>query len=436
MGIVETIMLRLLAILFIISIFIPVEFYTMAGSLRIETYRVVLAGAFIYTLLNFRVALERADIVDVLLACLVALAFASFWYNHDLAKAMQSTGIYALETLGAFYLARMFITTPERFYMVNLAFVVALGALTLLTVYEAFSHQRILHEIAKQITGHDSLDYRLYTNDYMRAGIMRATSIFEHPILYGTLLATFFPFALLHVMRTRRTGYAINLLGLVASMILTFSSAPLLSFIFQAITAVLVKFWNTAKRLWVAVLFSGLAGALIINAASDRGFFGILISYLTFNPNTGYFRMLQWQYTADDIMNSPILGIAHNDWTRPYWMAWMGNSIDSFWLLLALQHGLFAALLLLIASFYAAFNILNLIHKHHDRTRWMVVSWLLSFMSLILIGFTVDYFGKLQPMFFFMLGAISWAKYYPLWNYQAELLEDQADQPSENGSTS
>jgi len=420
---------RLLAILFVVSVFIPVEFYTMAGSVRIEPYRIVLGIALIHTLFNFKAMLERADIVDVCLIGLLALAFASIWHNHDLQQAVESSGIYAIETLGAFFLARMYITTPERFYQINQIFVVTLVSLTLLAAYEAFAQHRFLHEIAKQITGHDSLDFRLYMHYYIRNGIMRATSLFEHPILYGSLLALCFPFAFMLLRRTRSLMAGVNVIALIASMLLTLSSAPLLSLIFQSAIAVLVKFWHSARRLWIALLFAGLSVALLINAFSNRGFFGILISYLTFNPNTGYFRMLQWEHSMDDIAENPIFGIGLigpglHDWTRPYWIAsWFGNSIDSFWLLLTLQHGLFAAALLLFASLYASFNALNLLHKHGDISRWMVTAWVLSFFSLILIGFTVDYFGKLQPMFFFTLGAISWAKDYPIWNRQAEELE-------------
>ncbi|MDD5392006.1 MAG: O-antigen ligase family protein [Thiothrix sp.] len=424
-------MLRLLAILFVVSVFIPVEFYTMAGSVRIEPYRIVLGIALLHTLLNFKAMLERADIVDVCLIGLLVLAFASIWHNHDLQQAVESSGIYAIETLGAFFLARMYITTPERFYQINQMFIVTLASLTLFAAYEAFAQHRFLHEIAKQITGHDALDFRLYMHYYIRNGVMRATSLFEHPILYGSLLALCFPFAFMLLRRTRSMVAGVNVIALIVSMLLTLSSAPLLSLIFQSVIAVLVKFWNSARRLWIALLFAGLSVSLLINAFSNRGFFGILISYLTFNPNTGYFRMLQWEYSMDDIAENPIFGIGLigpglHDWTRPYWIAsWFGNSIDSFWLLLTLQHGLFAAALLLFASLYASFNALNLLHKHGDTTRWMVAAWVMSFFSLILIGFTVDYFGKLQPMFFFTLGAISWAKDYPIWNRQAEELETE-----------
>lgn len=419
-------MLRLLTILFVVSVFIPVEFYFMAGSARIEPYRIILGLTLIYAIFNFRTILERADIVDVMLVSLTGFAFASLWYNHGLQQAIESTGIYAIETLGAFYLARMYLITPQRFYRINQMFVITLALLTLPAVYEAFAQSRFFHDIAKQITGHDSLDFRLYTHYYIRNGIMRAASLFEHPILYGSLLALCFPFAFLLFRRTFGLLPGLNVVAMLTSMLLTLSSAPLLSLIFQSGIAVLVRFWNSARRLWVSLMFASLAVALLINAFSNRGFFGILISYLTFNPNTGYFRMLQWENTMDDIADHPILGIGLigpglHDWTRPYWISdWFGNSIDSFWLLLALQHGLFAVTLLLFASLYASFSTLNLIYKHNDQTRWMVTAWVLSFFSLILIGFTVDYFGKLQPMFFFTLGAISWAKDYSLWNRQAE----------------
>ncbi|MEZ5447985.1 MAG: hypothetical protein R3E89_02815 [Thiolinea sp.] len=119
----------------------------------------------------------------------------------------------------------------------------------------------------------------------------------------------------------------------------------------------------------------------------------------------------------------------------------MGDSIDSFWLLLTLQHGLFAFLLVLAACLYAVFSTLNRINQQPDSVRWMVTAWLLSFMSLILIGFTVDYFGKLQPLFFFMLGAIGWARYtldpdYPLVASEPErtAAEPAASLPTNKGN--
>ena len=397
----------ILIILFIISIFIPVEFHLMAGSLRIEPYRIVLLIALLYSLINIRRVLEQADLIDILLFVLLGLTFISFAYNHSIQKALESTGIYAIETLGAFYLARLWITTPKRFYQVNISFVTILVLLFGFGVYESFAQQRILHEWATQLTGHDSLDYRLNTHYYVRFGILRATNVFSHPILYGTIAALFFPFMVMLMRFAFRKRYLLSSIVLFSSMMLTLSSAPLLSLVFQASSAVFVRFWHGAQRLWFALGFMAIAAAMFLEMFSNRGFLGILVSYLTFNPVTGYYRMLQWEYSMTDIHNNLLFGIAHHDWHRP---AWLSDSIDSFWLLLVLQHGIIAGVLLFFTAFYSVFYFLNRLHLHHVYTRWMVSSWILAFTAMILIGFTVDFYGKLQPMFFFFLGAIAWAR--------------------------
>lgn len=401
--------LRILAILFIISIFIPVEFHYLLGSLRIESYRVVLGMALLVSIINIKQVLDRADIVDVLLGIFIILATMSLMYNHGVQKGLESSGILAIEVLGSFYLARLFITTPKRYYSVNMAFVTILSVVLVFSLYEAFAQHRILHEWATKITGNNSLDYRLYTHYYIRFGIMRTTNLFAHPILYGTIGAIFFPFAILLVINKFKLINLAKALALLVGMITTLSSAPLLSVVFQGATAALAHNWHGARRLWSALIFFAFAGFLLINALSNRGFFAILISYLTFNPVTGYYRMLQWEHSMDDIANSPVMGIGLHDWTRP---EWMNSSIDSFWLLVTMQHGVFAGFILLLCCFIAVFKVLGNLHKHHPAVKWMVSSWIMASMALILIGFTVDYFGKIQPMFFFVLGSISWAQYH------------------------
>ncbi len=419
-------MFKVLGVLFVISIFIPVEFHYLVGSLRIEAYRVVLGIALVYSLLNIKDLLEKADLIDILLFIFIIFASVSLIYNHGLQKGIESSGILTIEILGAFYLARGLITTPKSYYQINMLFVTILALLVIFSIYEALAHHRILHEWAKNITGHDSLNWKLYTHYYIRFDIMRTTNLFAHPILYGTIGAIFFPFIILLLLYRFKFSNLLKTLALLIGMISTLSSAPLLSVVFQGMTAILAQYWTGAKRLWMAVAFFGISGFLLIEAMSNRGFFAILISYLTFNPVTGYYRMLQWQYSMDDIAANPVFGIGLHDWSRPEWMS---SSIDSFWLLMTMQHGLFAGFILLFCSLYAVFHILNDLHKHHPATRWMVKSWVLAFMSLILIGFTVDYFGKIQPLFFFVLGSIGWAKYYPEFNQSVQKLISKKARP-------
>ena len=411
--------IRLLAVLFVLSIFIPVEFHVLLGTLRLETYRIVLALTLVYAFINLRKILDDADLVDILLFFFVILACTSLIYNHGIKEGIESSGILIIEILGAFYLARLYITTPKSYYQVNIWFATILAFLLIFSLYEAFAKHRILHEWAKVITGNDSLDYRLYTHYYIRMGIMRTTNLFAHPILYGTIGAIFFPFIILLAMYKFKLSNALKALAIFVGMITTLSSAPLLSVAFQGMTAVLTRFWHGSQRFWLGFGFLALSGMILINALSNRGFFAILISYLTFNPVTGYYRLLQWEYSMDDIANNPLFGIGLNDWTRP---EWMNSSIDSFWLLMTMQHGIIASFILLFVCLYAVFHTLNKLHKINKETRWMVESWILAFMALILIGFTVDYFGKIQPLFFFILGSIGWARSHKRINNNVDLI--------------
>ncbi len=424
--------IRLLAMLFVLSIFIPVEFHVLLGTLRLESYRIVLALALIYAFINLRKVLEQADLIDILLLSFVILATISLIYNHGLKDGIESSGILIIEILGAFYLARLFITTPKSYYQINIWFATILAVLLVFSLYEAFAKHRILHEWAKVITGNDSLDYRLYTHYYIRLGIMRTTNLFAHPILYGTIGAIFFPFIVLLAFYKFKLSNALKAVAIFIGMMTTLSSAPLLSIGFQGMTAVLTKFWHGSQRFWIGFGFFALSAMILINALSNRGFFAILISYLTFNPVTGYYRLLQWEYSMDDIMDNPLFGIGLNDWTRP---DWMNNSIDSFWLLMTMQHGIIASFILLFVCLYAVFHVLNRLHKHKKESRWMVESWILAFMALILIGFTVDYFGKIQPLFFFVLGSIGWARNHDKINQTVERLVRKAKTISTSDKT-
>ena len=78
--------------------------------------------------------------------------------------------------------------------------------------------------------------------------------------------------------------------------------------------------------------------------------------------------------------------------------------------------------------------MLNRLHKHKAESRWMVESWILAFMSLILIGFTVDYFGKIQPLFFFTLGSIAWAKSHNKINHTVAQMKKKSKSKMSNQS--
>ena len=89
------------------------------------------------------------------------------------------------------------------------------------------------------------------------------------------------------------------------------------------------------------------AGYLVIELGSNQTPVQFYISYFTFDRQTGWFRIWIWEYGSASVLNHPLFGIGFGDWVRPKWMP---NSIDNFWLVTAVRHGI-PALILLFGSY-------------------------------------------------------------------------------------
>ncbi|WKL39822.1 O-antigen ligase family protein (plasmid) [Sinorhizobium meliloti] len=69
------------------------------------------------------------------------------------------------------------------------------------------------------------------------------------------------------------------------------------------------------------------------------------ISHFTFDAQTGWYRLAIWEFGSASVLNHPILGIGLTEYARPSWMG--SASVDNFWLLIAIRHGIPAVVLML-----------------------------------------------------------------------------------------
>src|SRR5262249_41143458 len=101
------------------------------------------------------------------------------------------------------------------------------------------------------------------------------------------------------------------------------------------------------RFLWCLFLASYLAIAL----ASNQTPIQFYISHFTFDPQTGWYRQLIWEFGSASVLNHPLFGIGFSDWVRS---SWMTTSVDMFWLLNTMRFGIPGGLLL-VSSFFAVF---------------------------------------------------------------------------------
>jgi len=242
----------------------------------------------------------------------------------------------------------------------------------------------------------------------VRLGFTRAFGPMNHPILLGVFCSSIMAMVWCNASvsnRKKRPGILV-LGGILAGTFSSLSSAPFLLLFFQGGALIYNKLMSIIKRRWILAFIGFLFVWVIIDVISNRGPLQVMFTYLLLNSQTGYMRQIIWDYGSAEVWRHPLLGIGFNEWMRPYWVA---PSIDNFWLVTAVRHGLTA----LLALAGAIFVIVNRLRKarhisESPELQRLRLGWVISFLSLCLVAATVHLWNAGYVYFFFMLGMGVW----------------------------
>jgi hypothetical protein len=275
-------------------------------------------------------------------------------------------------------------------------FVLLLVFLLPFVVIEQFTRRVLLNEILGAVF--ETLHYVDYGT---RLGLNRIQATFEHPILYGMFCSI--GIANLFYLNRDNIAKALSLSGF--SLFMTFaalSSAPLLSGILQ----IGMILWDKmTKGNWKLLAALAVAAYVTVDLLSNRSPVAVFIHYLTFNAQTGYWRLLIWEYGMQNVWANPVFGLGLNDWVRPSWMH--TPSVDNFWLLTAMRYGIPAVVLLLLGIVFSLWAILrrqDLSAEDAQVRKAYVVSAVGLFFTLC----TVFVWGSTSVFVMFYIGAGVW----------------------------
>ena len=166
--------------------------------------------------------------------------------------------------------------------------------------------------------------------------------------------------------------------------------------------------WNWLLRSvayrWKILWGVFLASYLFVEFGSNQTPVQFYISHLTFNPHTGWHRLLIWEYGSASVVNNPLFGVGFGDWARA---SWMSSSVDMFWLVYAMRHGLPAGLLILSAflMLFLAVSFRKDLDGHLNACR---MAYLIIMTSFFIVGWTVHLWGMAYIWFVFLLGSGAW----------------------------
>jgi hypothetical protein len=306
-------------------------------------------------------------------------------------QALVKGGVMALDFVVAYAAMRAIPQKRHVTFALLKVLCASLATVGFLSILDPMTGGPFLHNLATDIWGY-RIDYGVeYSHEhYLRFGLFRASGPLEHPILLGIVMV--YGLVLARALQGRfrifcSVGCAI---GLAASS----SSAPLLALMLVIALAIYGTVVRFPLRWFVISALSTMAFAMLL--LMHPAPFGWLFGHLLLDAQTGYFRLLIWQYAGDVVLASPILGNGLTDfWTlRP---AWMPPSVDSIWLMSAMTFGIPGSALIALSLLSACWSPVRrndqnaeLIGAGEER---MAKSLGAIILLTIFLGFTVHIWG-------------------------------------------
>jgi len=405
----------LLIAIFMMSLLPPAYFFI--GSLRLSPDRLLMLILFVPMVLKFLTGQAgRVQTCDILIILFSLWMIITLVIHHGLERLNYSI-ISVVEMLGGYLAGRVLVRSAAayrtfmKFILLTLLFLLPIGLMELFTNYN-FLQQTFGAFMPHYVKGWSS---------YGRMGMERVMAGFAHPILYGLFcsMALASAAAIFGTSFFRWLGIVLFVIGMT---FMSLSSGPLIAVAIQL--GLLLWGKITGNKWWVlAILFS--SAYITVDLLSNRTPITIMINYITFNPVSAWTRVNIYTFGIKEVWDSPLIGIGMNDWRRPVWLT---GSVDNFWLLNAMRHGIPGFLLILATMFTLCRIIWRAQIPSTELRRWRT-GYMIVIAGLFMTLCTVHIWAEVAVFVFFFLGA-------GLWFVDVATQDSETKPPSPNDKTS
>ena len=307
-------------------------------------------------------------------------------------SAIPAAGGDALDFLGGYLISRAyFFGRPALDTFVRVLKVFAIIVIGL-AMADSISGRLIVHETFSAIYGAE------WHPAELRNGWVRAASTFDHPILFGVFCALTAAILLSWEKGLPRRSMAVSLCLL--GCILSQSSASLMAF-----SIILAAFtYNQLMRRysWRWGAFWIIIGALIfvVSVVTPHPLSWV-VSHLTLDPQTGFFRIMIWDAALTYIAQSPVIGYAYQLLNNGI----LDGTVDSIWLVISLRFGVPMLILFFLTNVAAFFpgqrEFKGTGDVHMDQMRR---AFTLVLLMLMFTGLTVHFWNYMLMFWGLCLG--------------------------------
>jgi O-antigen ligase len=380
----------------VIAIFMPDEFGFTLFGLRLTVARVILLALAPCVLVAYgrligsgRYRFVPSDLIMPLAGLWMIIAPSTV---DGLPEALVKGGVMALDFVVAY--AAMRAIPQERQEIGTLVKILCVGAAIAgyLSILDTLTGTPfVLHDLAISITGNrieNPIPYVL--EDLLRFGLIRATGPFAHPILLGSTMV----YGLVLMYALSGTYRVFCGLGCAIGLVGSFSSAPLFALVGAGALVIYGRVAVFPGR-WFLIATVAIVAFLLLVLLHPAPF-GWLFGHFLLNAQTGNYRLLIWQFGGDVVLASPItgMGLVAPYASRPQWMS---ATVDSIWLLSAMQFGIPGSVLIALSMVSACWAPAGRADQNgnsaHVDERRLAGSLSVIIFLTIFLGFTVHFWG-------------------------------------------
>jgi hypothetical protein len=402
---------------------VVVSIYTFVGPLYLNTLRAMLLVLVVP--LGIRLMMGhfgRLIITDALFIAYFLWSVAALFVNNP-EFVVQQSGSTGAEFVGGYFVGRAYIRSRAAFISMCRQLTFWVICLVPFGLIEARTGNPVIPDLINRIPSVQSVPD---VNIPGRMGLNRVQNAFTHPIHYGLFCSVAFSLNFIALKGKISTSWRwISSILISLGCLLALSSGALLALVMQiGLIGWAVVFQKIAWRWWLLVGLLVLA-YILIDLLSNRTPIRVFLSYATFSAHTAYWRSLIFEYGFQNALDNPLFGIGLNDWERPFWM--YGDSMDNFWLVLAVRFGFPAAIFMIVGYLYV---LLKLIFRdmRSDPELWQIrQAWVLSFVGLTFTLCTVHIWSNVYSFVFFMFAAGIWLMFEPLQSDQNTESDTETD---------
>lgn len=370
----------LIAWLVLIGLIIPAnEVQIFIAGAKFTVGRLAIMLLFLPALFTLFGATRRFVLSDLFVwATAIWIVVAALY--ADGTESLSSAGAESIELLGGYTVARAFFFGDKALQGFLSTLKVFMLAVIVLAMADTAFGRLVTHGLFSSLLGLPPVE------DQYRMGTVRATATFDHAILLGTFCAVVGAMLLYSETNIVKRVSWVGLCFFGA--VLSLSSSSLMAFAIM-FTAYTYGAWTRQFpwRWWAC--WTLFAIFVLAGIATTNDPLGWILSHLTLEPESGYFRLLEWNTAFYQISQSPWTGYAFFDFGFVEL-----QSIDCVWLALALRFGLPTIVFLFLANVTAVLPVKNAKNRTADPyMARMSTAFSLILVLFMFIGLTVHYWN-------------------------------------------